>query len=360
MVGTDGSLFNGTFAKLRAAGWAAVTATESGQLQLAIYGPLPFARPTILAAEVYGVYMALEHALDIRLLCIDNAEVVRCLSRGRIYSTSAGRQYAHLWKRIWHRLEDIGYPVVPGNCAIDGRIVIYKVKAHKKKSEMASLSPAERRLCELNELADHWAKAGAELAAPPHWRVVDAKLKLDQAKRALEFVAAFRIAATDVVHTLADLDETNAAGRGKAWAIRPVPRDAHRLFADSRGVLRCADCGTHTKSVARASVLGRLACAGAAALLRRVARPDIRRRIVKKRPERAHEFARCGPLLFCSTCGLYAGGRIGRLALECEGHPSSRTAKDAMRRLRRERLLRGRNPLSGERIAHGFLPCIAA
>jgi hypothetical protein len=155
-----------------------------------------------------------KHALDIRLLCIDNAEVVRCLTRAGVYSTSAGRQCAHLWRRIWHRLEDIGYQTEPGSAAVEGKLVIAKVKAHKKASGKASMAPNECRLCELNELADHWAKAGAELAAPPSWQAADAKSKLDQAKRALEFVAAFCIAATDVVHTLADLDEANAAERG--------------------------------------------------------------------------------------------------------------------------------------------------
>ena len=109
---------------MRAAGWAAVAADEHGRLQLAIYGPLPFARPSILAAEIYAVHMALEHAFDIRLLCIDNAEAVRCLSRGKVYSTAAGRQYAQLWKRIWHGLDDIGYPVVLGSAAAEGKIVI--------------------------------------------------------------------------------------------------------------------------------------------------------------------------------------------------------------------------------------------
>ena len=143
------------------------------------------------------------------------------------------------------------------------------------------MSANERRLCELNELADHWARAGAELAAPPSWQAADATAKLHQAKRALEYVAAFRIAATDVVHTVADLDEANAAERGQAKAARRAPRDAHRIFADAAGVFRCADCGTHTKSTARASELGLKTCAGVAALPRRVLLPAVRRRISK-------------------------------------------------------------------------------
>jgi hypothetical protein len=353
IVGTDGSLLNGGLAGLRAAGWAAVNVAGDGLLQLAIFGPLPFARPSILAAEIYAVHIALENALDIRMLCIDNAEVIRCLSRGRVYSTASGRQFAHLWRRIWHRLEDIGYQTALGSAPADGKIIICKVKAHRTAVEKANLPSCERRLCELNEVADLWAKVGAKRAAPPPWQVTDVKEKLGQAKRALEYVAAFRIAATDVVHTRADLDEANAATRGQARSARRAPRDAHRVFAEADGTFRCADCGAHTKSAAKAAELGRKACAGAAELLWRVRQPAIRRRISKKRPARAHVFGRCGPYVFCVTCGLYAGGRIGRLTEECEGPPLSRAPKDVMRMLRRERLVAGRHPVSGERLAAG-------
>ena len=88
------------------------------------------------------------------------------------------------------------------------------------------MSADERRLCELNELADHWAKAGAELAAPPSWQAADAKAKLHQEKRALEYVAAFRIAATDGGHTV------------RIWTRPPPPRGASQ--SSKASIARCA------------------------------------------------------------------------------------------------------------------------
>jgi hypothetical protein len=281
-VATDGSLINGTFSKLRAAGWAAIMADANGNLTKGIYGPLPFARPSILAAEIFAVLMTLTHGIDVRHLYIDNAQVIRCLLKGRLYSTSADRPCAFMWRQIWNKIDDVGCTILEGmRDGTEGTLSIVKVDSHRKKREREAMDPAERRRCLMNDVADKHAKLGAAEAAPQAWQVRDANVKLQRAKRALQFVAEFRIALADaeVECTLADAEVEQATETAAKRIV--IPTNGHRMFRVG-GRLRCADCGTHTASDKQADKLTMQVCNGLEAKLNRLRFPRPTVRKIKK------------------------------------------------------------------------------
>ena len=85
-------------------------------------------------------------------------------------------------------LEDADLDGTPG-----GNLTVTKVKAHRSKKVMEALPPPEKLRADLNVKADLGAKAAAAEQLPDQYRVQLAKEKLHRAKRALEYVAHFRV-----------------------------------------------------------------------------------------------------------------------------------------------------------------------
>ena len=73
-----------------------------------LYGPLPGFWHTILRAELYALFIFLQHALPPFSLAIDNLTVIKGLRRGEAYCTLPRRPHADLWRRIWFLLKDMG------------------------------------------------------------------------------------------------------------------------------------------------------------------------------------------------------------------------------------------------------------
>ncbi len=65
----------------------------------------------------------------------------------------AKRQHADVWRRIWDKLEDLGYPQAEVN--------FLHIKAHRSKADKAAMDEETRRRTAGNEPADRWAKEGA-------------------------------------------------------------------------------------------------------------------------------------------------------------------------------------------------------
>ena len=118
---------------------------------------------------------------------IDNSAVVLGLLRGCAYCCAPGRPYAHVWQLVWSKLDDAS--LVPGV-----NLDIVKVKAHISKAARGTLDQPQAWQLQVNDVADKWAKAGAYGAEPPGWATAFVFEKLRLPKRALEYIAHFRVA----------------------------------------------------------------------------------------------------------------------------------------------------------------------
>ena len=79
--------------------------------------------------------------------------IVHGIAKGRLWCCGARRPHADVWRQIWTKLDDLGFPA---------DVVSFKhVKAHRTALAKASLTPADRFHAKGNEAADAWAKTGA-------------------------------------------------------------------------------------------------------------------------------------------------------------------------------------------------------
>ena len=123
------------------------------------------------------------------------------MSRGETWCTAADPALAHVWAKLWHKLKDMS--LVPGK-----NLTVTKVKAHKTLEAKLALEAAAHkslhlpgtaearatlRRTHMNELADTWAKKGADTAGPPAFKVQQAKQLAEECKQVLEYVAHFRV-----------------------------------------------------------------------------------------------------------------------------------------------------------------------
>ena len=107
--GVDGSLFEGSYRDLARGGWAVSSYTPNGETKFhSLYGPLPGHWHTILRAELYALFILLQHAIPPFSLAIDNFTVVKGLRRGEAYCTLPRRPHADLWRRVWFILREMG------------------------------------------------------------------------------------------------------------------------------------------------------------------------------------------------------------------------------------------------------------
>ena len=89
---------------------------------------------------------------------------------------------------------------------------------------MEALPPPEKLRADLNVKADLGAKAAAAEQLPDQWRVQLAKDKLHRAKRALEYVAHFRVSlAEEGVLTNDYVQPPRGRRRGPLQRRRPPP-----------------------------------------------------------------------------------------------------------------------------------------
>ncbi|CAK0882115.1 unnamed protein product [Prorocentrum cordatum] len=223
---------------LRHGGWAALQCTaEAEDVVQGLYGPLPFPDPSSVLAELWGLLHALRHAVFITAIIIDNAQVVRGLARGRAWCCSSARPYAHVWLEIWDRLDDMD--ILPGR-----ELSVIKVTSHISQAKRLELPEEVQIHMKHNDLADEWAKQGADLSAPPEWATLQVKQELKATKRVLEYIGHFRVLLDGV--KLAEPRPKRQQGQEvhTPQAARPHagPRHPHVLEV-CRGYSKCTSCG---------------------------------------------------------------------------------------------------------------------
>ncbi|CAK0862641.1 unnamed protein product [Prorocentrum cordatum] len=223
---------------LRHGGWAALQCTaEADDVVQGLYGPLPFPDPSSVLAELWGLLHALRHSVFITAIIIDNAQVVQGLARGRAWCCSAARPYAHVWLEIWDRLDDMD--ILPGR-----ELSVIKVASHISQAKRLELPEEVQIHMRHNDLADEWAKQGADLSAPPEWATLQVKQELKATKRVLEYIGHFRVLLDGV--KLAEPRPKRQQGQEAniPQAARPQagPRHPHVLEV-CRGYSKCTNCG---------------------------------------------------------------------------------------------------------------------
>ena len=122
----------------------------------ASYGAMPVdlsIQRRIKRAELWAVLRALQTALPPICIHTDHMGIIQGIAKGRRWCCGARRPHADVWRRIWAKLEDLGFP---------SEVVSFKhVKAHRTALAKAGLAPEEKLHAKGNEAADTWAKAGA-------------------------------------------------------------------------------------------------------------------------------------------------------------------------------------------------------
>ena len=138
-------------------GWAAVQGHEA---RAWMYGAMPAelkAQRKIKRAELWACYMVLREALPPILIHIDHLGIVLGLERGENWCCSAKRPHADVWRLIWAKLKDIGYP--------EAEVRVSHVKAHRTQQAKANMDIAHRQHTAGSKAADILAKQGAETRA---------------------------------------------------------------------------------------------------------------------------------------------------------------------------------------------------
>ncbi|CAK0815116.1 unnamed protein product, partial [Prorocentrum cordatum] len=107
--------------------------------------------------------------------------------------------------------------ILPGR-----ELSVIKVASHISQAKRLELPEEVQTHMRHNDLADEWAKQGADLSAPPEWATLQVKQELKATKRVLEYIGHFRVL----------LDGVKLA----------EPRHPHVLEV-CRGYSKCTNCG---------------------------------------------------------------------------------------------------------------------
>ncbi len=255
-VFSDGSL-DGVLWGATRGGWGIAVVNQSGKVEWSLGGTCQDWHPTVLRAELRGVLEALRRAAPPIRLHVDCQAVIDGVAQGREYCTSAKREGADLWRRIWPLIEDIGLS--------PGALTFVKVKAH---CTLADVREGRLTLMEWagNAAADKAAKRGCQLArqlcpnSAPHAAL----------RRA---VAWYKWMATLTLQWPADTEwsqgEVGArAGREEGKKSRRksgfLP---HLIWRLGSGDLLCRRCGREAakSNAAKAKVMWASRCHGTAA-----------------------------------------------------------------------------------------------
>ena len=142
--------------------------------------------------------------------------------------------------------------------------------------------------------------------------------------------------------------------RGRPCIPKPTVRREHTLIDGQLGdgTTHCSTCGKSSRtSKGRRALLG-TECAGTRAQRLLVDAPPL-----LDQANHLHNIVDRGGLAFCSTCGAYSFGRaVGLLQCLCQGYPSSESGKDKARRMRLERLIDNKHPVTRKQLHWSTAP----
>ena len=122
------------------------------------YATYPFRSPDSEACEIYGFSLALRNGIAPLHVVTDCANLERDVRSGKAFCCRHARTYAHVWKIVWHLLEEHG-------AVVEGRLNQSVVRVTWVRShttwQTASASSVDFAHWQLNRWADKGAKWGA-------------------------------------------------------------------------------------------------------------------------------------------------------------------------------------------------------
>ena len=107
-VYTDGSAMDVAEGHVARAAGGVVMTTLPGRADLQVKGALPGPLQTINLAELYYVEVALRHAMPPIDLGVDCFSIISAMLMGEESCCSPRRVGAHIWRRIWFHVNDMG------------------------------------------------------------------------------------------------------------------------------------------------------------------------------------------------------------------------------------------------------------
>ncbi len=232
-VFSDGSV-HGRFWGAARGGWGVAVVDEEGQISWSLGGTCPEWHPTSLRAELRGVWEALRRAAPPIRLHVDCQAVLDGISAGKEHCTSAKREGADLWRKIWPLIDSIGL-------GADG-LSFFKVKAHCTRADVEAglITPLQWAG---NAEADRAAKRGCNLARQLRPNAV-AHAAFSRAILWYRWLAILTTQwPSDVEHE--DEDEREAAGstEGHGSGRRRQGFIPHLTWRLCTGTLVCRRCG---------------------------------------------------------------------------------------------------------------------
>jgi len=223
-------------------GWS--VAGRSGGSEIVIWGSMPCSLPVhkkILRAELWGLFQSLRHCLPPITVHVDCEAVLTMLARGKKWCTAARTRHADVWRRIWQYIDDIGLGAHGA--------VFAKCAAHLSQARRAELPPFQAHVSELNEVADSWAKHGADMDVPVQWHVQALKDQQAQVKSLAKLMAAVEQATRDGFG--GHIDTLSAESSRGTEGLRPPrckrtpkakPPEHPHMLRYAHGVLMCDVC----------------------------------------------------------------------------------------------------------------------
>ncbi|CAK0864356.1 unnamed protein product, partial [Prorocentrum cordatum] len=136
------------------AGWAAMAIDAGGAPTVQLWGPLPCRfkeQKTVKRAEMWAFLKTLETVLPPCRIFTDHQGILDGIRRGPRWCLSWGRPRADVWRRIWHKIADVG---------LEPEWVMH-VKAHRSRVAISRLEGLAQQVARGNEAVDALAKRGA-------------------------------------------------------------------------------------------------------------------------------------------------------------------------------------------------------
>ncbi len=272
---------------------------------------------------------------------IDNETVVKGVARGKRWCCQARRPHADVWRRIWHILDDVG--VGPAG------VEVLKCRSHTSAATRRGMTESEQFVAAGNDVADQYAKQGAEADPFEACRATAEKDACRQVCEALKFVGIF------AEHAKVDgkwpdvtpwppraAHRADADGRrGRRW--KAPPQRPHEKEVTAPGRWRCAVCWRTASTRGARRAFAWAECAGS--LADEWSSPAAQARQAKPG---GHALMLTGPYVWCLRCVVHSKKRVVGLARRCAGAPAS-----GQYAMLRRRLGSGKDPYTGERCGDG-------
>jgi len=289
------------------------------------------------ARGVVGLLQSLRNCSPPLTVHVDCEAVLKMIARGKKWCVAARTRHADVWRLIWLHLDDIGLGA--------HGVIIAKCAAHLTRAQRNNLDPFQAYVSELNEVADSWAKHGADMDVAVQWHVQALHDQHAQVKSLAKLMADVEQGTrgaqggridTQTVEGSRGLERLKPPRR-RRQAVAKLPEHPHMLRY-LHGVLICDVCPRKATTVKGKARMQREEC-------RRMHKYDIR---VGTRGGRSghrcdlgHLVWRTGAWTWCHRCGLHSMHKIIGLKPACKGKFANSQAK-----VRRDRLRQGRHPYS--------------